>query len=56
MKIDGEQHQDLIFRIQEIENKIISLLENEHFNKINYFFESSINSSDVKNRFKSNDL
>ena len=53
MKIEPEHHSELILKIQEIENKIISLLENEHFNKINYFFESSLNVSDIKNVFKS---
>lgn len=53
MKIDGEQHQELILKIREIEKRIISLLENEHLNKINYFFESSLNPSDIKNVFKS---
>lgn len=53
MRIDVEENQNLILRIQEIENKIISLLEDKHFNKINYFFESTLNSSDIKNVFKS---
>lgn len=53
MMVEKDQDQELILKIQEIERRIIYLLENEHFNKINFFFESSISSSNIKDVFKS---
>lgn len=52
LKLDSQQNQ-IISKINEIEDKIIKLLEEEHLNKINFFFNPPLISEEIKYSFKS---
>jgi len=38
LKLDSHHQEELIIKIKEIENKVVQMLENEHFQRVNYFF------------------
>ncbi len=53
VKLDNQHHQEIISRLLEIENKIIDLLESVALDKINFFFNETLTSGQIKSKFKS---